>query len=188
MTPPVPAGRDSRPAAGHPPDSNTMSRFMTTVPLRWWRDVEIILPVLLLAVTTVYLAAAFQVSSPFSTELVDASFVPKLVAALMYVALLVVLRDALRRRRAAGAAVDGASDLADPAKVVALTLAYVAAFEPLGYALATVPYVFLLFHVFRFEDRGHLKRLAYAVAITAVFYGLFAGIFNIRLPLWEAMP
>lgn len=159
---------------------------MTTVPLRWWRDVEIILPALLLAVTSVYLAAAFQVSSPFSTDLVDASFMPKLVAGLMYVALLVVLRDALRRRRRAKCE-DGGSDLADPLKVVALTLAYVAAFQPLGYALATVPYVFLLFHVFRFEDRSHLKRLAYAVVITAVFYGLFAGIFNIRLPLPEAL-
>jgi putative tricarboxylic transport membrane protein len=109
------------------------------------------------------------------------------VAALMYVALLVVLRDALRRRRAAGGGEDGASDLADPLKVVALTLGYVAAFQPLGYALATVPYVFLLFQVFRFEDRSHLKRLAYALVITAVFYGLFAGVFNIRLPLPEAL-
>lgn len=164
---------------------------MATLPLRWWRDVEIILPVLLLAVTTVYLAAAFQVPSPFSTDLVDASFMPKLVAGLMYVALLVVLRDALRRRRAAGGGDgvdDRASDLVAPLKVVALTLAYVAAFQPLGYALATVPYVFLLFQVFRFEDRSPLKRLAYAVVITAVFYGLFAGIFNIRLPLPEILP
>lgn len=161
---------------------------MATIPLRWWRDVEIILPALLLAVTTVYLAAAFQVSSPFSTDLVDASFVPKLVAALMYVALLVVLRDALRRRRAAaGDTGEGEADLAAPAKVVALTAAYVAAFQPLGYALSTVPYVFLLFHVFRFEDRGHLKRLAYAVIITAVFHGLFAGVFNIRLPGLEGL-
>lgn len=160
---------------------------MATIPLRWWRDVEMVLPLLLLVVTTVYLAAAFQVSSPFSTALVDASFVPKLVAMLMYVALLAVLRDALRRRRGGDAAGGDASDLAAPAKVVALTAVYVAAFQPLGYALATVPYVFLLFHVFRFEGRGLLGRLAYAVVITAVFHGLFAGIFNIRLPGLEGL-
>src|SRR3546814_3800770 len=81
------------------------ARMATTTP-RWWRDVEIVLPVVMLAATAVYFAAAFQVSSPFSTDLVDASFVPKLMAGLMFFALLVVLRDAVRRPRAPGGAAD----------------------------------------------------------------------------------
>src|SRR3546814_5302348 len=122
-----------------------------------FRSVEIVLPVVMLAATAVYFAAAFQVSSPFSTDLVDASFVPKLMAGLMFFALLVVLRDAVRRHRAAGGADDTGIDLAAPMQVVALTFAYVAVFQPLGYILSTVPYVFLLLPVFRFEDRGILK-------------------------------
>lgn len=151
---------------------------------RWWRDVEILLPVALLGATTVYLAAAFQISTTFSAGPINAGFVPKLAAAMMYVALLVVLRDAMRRRPATDAAEasGAAGSLVQPALVVGLTAVYVAAFKPAGYVLSTLPYVWLLFYVFRFEERSHLRRLAYAVAITAVLYGLFAGAFGIRLP------
>lgn len=156
---------------------------MAPLSRRWWRDVEVVLPVALLGATTVYLAAAFRISTTFSAGPVDASFMPKLIAGLMYLALLLVLRDALKRRSAAGEEAAGAAaPLVAPALVVALTAVYVAVFKTAGYTLSTLPYVYLLFYVFRFEEKSQLKRIAYAVAITAVFYGLFAGIFDIRLP------
>lgn len=158
--------------------------------------IEVVLPLVLLAATSVYLAAAFRISTAFSTGMVDAGFVPKLIAGLMYLSLLVVLRDALRRPygnhtpadRAPADRDDAGGGLAGPAKVVVLTAVYVAVFDTVGYLLATPPYVFLLFLVFGFEERSQLKRIVYAVAITAVFYGLFAEVFGIRLPTAGGVP
>src|SRR3546814_19330586 len=110
---------------------------MATTTARWWRDVEIVLPVVMLAATAVYFAAAFQVSSPFSTDLVDASFVPQLMAGLMFFALLVVLRDAVRRPRAAGGAADPPIDLAAPNTVAARPFPYFPCFLTRGSNLPT---------------------------------------------------
>jgi putative tricarboxylic transport membrane protein len=154
---------------------------MAAKPPAWWRDGTLLVPLCLLLANTIYLAAAFQISTAFSQGMVDASFTPKVVAVLMYLALLFVLRDALRERRAADQAADG-MHLADPLKVVALTAAYIAAFPIVGYVLTTLPYVYLLFLVFRFDERSQLKRIAYTVAITAIFYLMFAEVFGVRLP------
>ena len=154
---------------------------MAAKPPAWWRDGNLLVPLCLLLATTIYLAAAFQISTAFSQGLVDASFTPKLVAILMYLALLFVLRDALRARRAAEGAAEG-TNFADPLKIVVLTAAYIAAFPTVGYVLTTLPYVYLLFLVFRFDERSQLKRIAYTVAITAIFYLLFAQVFDVRLP------
>lgn len=147
----------------------------------WWRDLNLIVPLCLLLFTTVYFAASFQISTAFSEGIVDAGFTPKVVAIAMYLALVFVLRDALRDRRSAEGTADGLH-LADPLKIVLLTATYIAVFPTIGYVLATLPYVYLLFYVFRFDERSQLKRVAYTLAITAVFYLLFAQFFGVRLP------
>lgn len=146
----------------------------------WWRDLDLLVPLCLLVATSVYFAAAFRISTGFSQGLVDAGFVPKIVAIAMYVALAFVIRDALKARRTKGGSSDGLH-FADPLKIVLLTAVYVAVFRPLGYVLSTLAYVYLLFYVFRFDD-SQPKRIAYAVGITAVFYLLFAQLFGVRLP------
>lgn len=156
-------------------------------PRPWWRDGELVFPLCLLVVTTVYLAASFDISTAFDTGFVNSAFGPRVVAALMYVALLFVLRDALRARRARAAEAAGADAApegtwAGPLQVVLLTAVYIAAFRPLGYVLATLVYVYLLFYLFRFDEKSQLKRIAYTIAVTAIFYLLFDGVFNVRLP------
>lgn len=149
----------------------------------WWRDIEIVFPLCLLVVTTIYLAATFQISTSFDSGFVTSAFTPRVVAAIMYVALLFVLRDAVRRRSSQDDGEEGPeTGWAEPVWVVALTCAYIAAFRHLGYVLSTFLYVYLLFHVFRFEEKGLPKRILYAAAITAVFYILFAELFGVRLP------
>lgn len=150
----------------------------------WWRDIEIVLPLCLLVVTTIYLAATFTISTAFDTSFVNSAFTPRVVTVIMYLALLVVLRDAVRRRsRAEGNENEKeAAGWAQPLWVVLLTCVYIAVFRPLGYVLSTLPYVYALFHVFRFEETNWLKRALYAAVITAVFYVLFAELFNVRLP------
>lgn len=158
-------------------------------PRPWWRDGELVFPLCLLVVTTVYLAASFDISTAFDTGFVNSAFGPRVVAALMYVALLFVLRDALRARRARAAEAAGADaseaasgEWAGPLQVVALTAVYVAAFRPAGYVLSTLVYVYLLFYLFRFDEKSQLKRIAYTIAVTAIFYLLFDAVFNVRLP------
>lgn len=149
----------------------------------WWKDIEVVFPLCLFLVTTIYLAATFSISTAFDPGFVNSAFTPRVVAALMYVALLIVLRDAFRKRQehAGEGSAEGAA-WAAPLWVVGLTCIYIAAFKPVGYVLSTLPYVFALFYVFRFEEKGLLKRLLYAVAITAIFYILFAELFGVRLP------
>lgn len=148
----------------------------------WWRDINIVFPLCLMVVTTIYLAATFTISTAFDTSFVNSAFTPRVVAVIMYLALLVVLRDAVRQRaRAEGEEKEPAS-WAQPLWVVLLTCVYIAVFRSLGYVLSTLPYVYALFHVFRFEEKSWLKRAIYAAAITAVFYVLFAELFGVRLP------
>jgi putative tricarboxylic transport membrane protein len=156
----------------------------------WWRDSELVFPLCLLVVTSVYLAASFDVSTAFDTGFVNSAFGPRVVAVVMYLALLFVLRDALRSRRARAAEAAGADaagaeaqgEWAGPLQIVALTAVYIAAFRPLGYAISTLIYVYVLFYLFRFDEKSQLKRILYTVAVTAIFYVLFDAIFNVRLP------
>lgn len=152
----------------------------------WWWDIELILPLCLFIVTTIYLAATFQISTAFDSGFVNSAFGPRVAAVVMYVALLFVLRDAWRGRRqgaaAAGEAEPAQSDWTDPAKIVGLTALYITAFQPLGYVISTLLYVYVLFYLLRFDERSQLKRIAYTAGITAIFYVLFDMVFNVRLP------
>lgn len=152
----------------------------------WWRDIELVFPICLFVATSIYLAASFEISTAFDSGFVNSAFVPRVVAAVMYVALIFVLRDALRSRRSGAAEADdpeaGGADWTAPAKIVALTALYIAAFRPLGYAIATLIYVYALFYFLGFDEKSQPKRILYAVAITAIFYVLFDAIFNVRLP------
>lgn len=137
------------------------------------------LPLFLLIVTTVYLAAAFDIHSQFagSGEMSPRS-VPILTAILMYVALAVVFVGEFRKPTADG----NPREMIRPLVVIVATAGYIALFRPLGYWLATLIFSSALFLIFRFElKRPHMFAL-YAVGVTALFYGLFAGIFGVRLP------
>ncbi len=155
-------GRETTPNAAHGDPDAGVSRGLALV---------------LLAATSVYLAAAFSVRPQFSEGLVGPRFLPILAALLVYAALLFELFvHRGRTRRARG------DTLTRPAMIVGATALYVLAFSFIGYVAATVPFVVALFAVFGFREGQWFRRLAYAGAMTAVFYALFAGAFGIRLP------
>lgn len=154
---------------------------------------NLILPIFLLIITTVYLATALQITPQFDEGLVGPSFVPVLASILMYVALGFVFRDILR---APAPTDDAASDevkeedkpsLAAAIKIVLATAIYIAAFKTLGYPLSTFLYVYALLFFVRLENTGQIRRIAYSAIITAVFYVLFAVIFQVRLPMLEGL-
>ncbi|RCK35523.1 hypothetical protein TH9_02190 [Thalassospira xiamenensis] len=154
---------------------------------------NLILPLFLLIITTVYLATALQITPQFDEGLVGPSFVPVLASILMYVALGFVFRDILR---APAPTDDSAGDevtdedkpsLAAAIKIVLATAIYIAAFKTLGYPLSTFLYVYALLFFFRLENTGQIRRIAYSAIITAVFYVLFVVIFQVRLPMLEGL-
>ena len=79
------------------------------------------------------------------------------------------------------AAVEGGS-LVRPALVVAATALYILAFRPVGYALSSALYVAALLVIFGFQTRRPLRLALATAGITILFFGLFAGIFGVRLP------
>jgi putative tricarboxylic transport membrane protein len=149
---------------------------------RVWLDARVVLPLVLMAATTVYLIGALNITTPYEDEGVGAEFFPFILSAIMYAALLVVLWKGIREARGAPLP---ELHLADPIKVVVLTTLFILLFQPLGYFLATVIYVYALFFVFNFGTRNHLVRIATAVAVAIAFYLLFETAFQVRLPkLW----
>ena len=147
---------------------------------------SLVLPLFLLIITTVYLATALQITPQFDEGLVGPSFVPVLASILMYVALGFVFRDILRALAPTDDAADKPS-LAAAIKIVLATAIYIAVFKTLGYPLSTFLYVYALLFFFRLENAGQIRRIAYSAIITAVFYVLFAVIFQVRLPMLEGL-
>ena len=139
----------------------------------------VIVPLFLMVLTTVYLAEAVGIRSQFGGEGgIGPRTIPILAAILMYVSLLVVLVQELRGE--GGEASDGG--LIRPALVVLATGVYIFIFRPLGYWPATALYVAALFFVFQFETKRPLWFTLYVALVTIAFYGLFAGVFGVRLP------
>ncbi|MBU2960803.1 tripartite tricarboxylate transporter TctB family protein [Citreicella sp. C3M06] len=143
----------------------------------------VLLPLFFLIVTTVYLAAAFDIRSQFAGagEMSPRS-VPILMACLMYVALAAVFIAEFRSPTQDGPV----RELLRPLLVIVATAGYIALFRPLGYWLATLVFTSALFAIFHFQLRRPLVFAFYAIAVTALFYGLFAGIFGVRLPTLTA--
>ena len=142
---------------------------------------QLILPAVLFVVTTIYLVAALGIRPQYDEGLVGPSFLPIVISVVMYLGLAAVALNIVRATPAADEAPREPLNLRPAILVVAATAIYIAVFEPLGYALSTLLYVFALLHVFRM-DANLLWRLVYAVVITAVFYLLFQVFFHVRLP------
>lgn len=140
-------------------------------------------PIGLAIFTTLYLWQAFYVRSSFGGgQLVGPKFLPIVAALMMYGAIATIVIRQIRDKSDARFNLQG---MARPAKVVLVTLLYVAAFPFIGYALSTFPYVLVLYFIFEFEAKRPIRRIGFAALTTAVFYLLYAVIFGIRLPGFE---
>lgn len=147
-------------------------------------DKRLFLPLFLFVITSIYLASALQITPQFDEGLVGPSFVPILASILMYVSLVFVFRDIFRSERPSSDTAERTSLMA-PVKVVVATGIYIALFKPLGYPVATFLYVYALLFVFGLQGAGQIRRIVYSALITAVFFGLFDLIFQVRLPMFD---
>lgn len=139
----------------------------------------LVLPLMLIAFNTVYLSAAFDIRTQFTSGAgIGPRTVPILAALCMYVALLVVLVSELRDDRES----EPRGAILRPGLVVLATAGYIFLFRPLGYWIDTALYVAALFAIFQFEIRRPLIFAGYVALVAVAFYGLFGGVFGVRLP------
>jgi putative tricarboxylic transport membrane protein len=142
-------------------------------------SMEFALPISLLILTTIYLAEAFRLRSQMSESFWEGPrAMPVLASILMYVLLVVVL---VRQFRSAGTGAAEGS-VVRPILVAIATAVYILAFEPLGYGLSTMSFVSALFVIFDFKRRQPISFVVHAVAVTGIFYLLYAVVFGVRLP------
>jgi putative tricarboxylic transport membrane protein len=134
-----------------------------------------------LAVVALYGWEGARFSAALQVDVVGPAFFPKIltVTGLILGVLLLLGRapDAERSREAAARAGTHLAALA-PAL---LLLAYVLLLEPLGFPLATTVFLAATFRYL--GHRGWKGALVFAVVITAVAFGLFHMILEVRLPL-----
>lgn len=144
-----------------------------------FRKSAVLFPVFLLMLTTIYLAEALSIRSQFGGDtIVGPRFMPIFMAIIMYIALVAVLVGEWRK----DTEVSANSSFLRPLMIVVATAVYITVFRPLGYIPATLGFVVALFLIFDFERKRPAFFALYAITVTAVFYGLFAGIFGVRLP------
>ena len=98
----------------------------------------------------------------------------------MYGALLIVLMKELRKPMDEKDA--GFSSHLRPALVTIAIACYIALFAPVGYGISTFLFVAALFFIFKFKTDHPLAFVLYDLIITILFYGLFVGLFDVRLP------
>lgn len=165
---------------------------------------DLILPLVLTAATSFYLADALKSGAIFRYGLPSASFMPIALSLAMYAALLAIVigivRQSVKTDQTAAREkhTDGLPDIEDldsaqpggnylaTLAVIAACAFYVLTFRPLGFVTSTFLFALSLLAAFRFGwSRGLVGaalNLAVAVAICLLVYVFFAELFGIQLP------
>ena len=153
--------------------------------LKRFTGAGILFPLFLVVVTTAYVFAIFDIRTMFDADGgVGPKTLPAVAAIIMYAAVFTVLFSEVKKVLASGEGA-GEGDISSHLRPVLVTIAtafYIALFVPLGYGISTLLFVAALFLIFKYKLRQPIAFILYDIAITILFYGLFAGVFNVRLP------
>jgi putative tricarboxylic transport membrane protein len=106
---------------------------------------------------------------------------PALVGILLLVSAVLLMLETRHREAAVAFARSGASHWPILLCVLLWTICYYTAFEPAGYIIATIVYIFGLLCVF--NKRQHKTNALISVGFTAVAYTVFSQLLNVQLPL-----
>ena len=151
---------------------------------------SLVLPLALIVFTAAYLNDALKLGSPLRYGVPSAAFMPLVLSAVMFVALLAVIVDTVRTRAAASAQ-DPLGALVRPGLVVVATALYIAFFQTSGFAIGTFLYVYVMVSLFGYRDgrtlAGQALRLLLALIITGSVYMFFVGAFDVQLPSIEGL-
>ncbi len=133
---------------------------------------------LFLAVVAVYGWGGTKLTTTLQGDVVGPAFFPRVLTILgVVLGVLLFVRGTSTRGSEKASASDSVVVALIPA---AMLLAYVLLFQPLGFLLATPLF---LMAAFRYLGQpGWLSATGYSLAITAVLFGLFHFVLDIRLP------
>lgn len=152
------------------------------------RNGQALFAVFLLVLSVGYFAEALTLPTPFERGEPGPAFLPLILSLVLFVSAGRILIAEMRGagdRSEEGAPAGGLS--AKPVILAVITGAFIYAFEPLGYWIATLLYTFAVAVLFEF-DRGKpaLKVLAMAAAvsacITVIGWLFFVTLFDLFLP------
>jgi hypothetical protein len=140
---------------------------------------------LLLVLNAGYALEALRLQTPFARGEPGPAFVPLMLAAVLFVSAGRILVGELRSSAARGAEEDSLSWR--PVLLGAFTAAYVAAFEPAGYWVATLAYTFATAVLFELSDSGRTGRAlllaaVVSVCVTVAGHLFFVQLFDLYLP------
>ncbi|MDO9527239.1 MAG: tripartite tricarboxylate transporter TctB family protein [Gemmobacter sp.] len=146
---------------------------------------QVIFALLILALDAGYLLQTLSMPLPFARGEPGPSFMPLILVVALAVGALGVLVEELRGTASDNGEEGGTFGLRSIALIV-VTGAFVWAFEPLGYWIATVIYTFFVAWLFEQERVGGLRAMLtsalIAVGITAVGWLFFVQLFELFLP------
>jgi putative tricarboxylic transport membrane protein len=145
------------------------------------------LAVVVIALATVYLVADMHLPETRISDPLGPKAFPALVAIGLIGSAVLLLLERASRARHEGTAVAAAHDESQPANrplvligMVAWTALYYACFNPVGYLISTVVFLFGLLSCFH---RGHVKtNLAVAFGFAILFDLLFSKVLGVPMP------
>lgn len=147
---------------------------------------DIMMAVVFLIGTTVYLVEALRMPPPISHGVPGPSFLPLVLAAIIYAASLTILVQGFKREKKL--IVDW-KRIKNPIIVIGMTGVYIGMLTQVGYWISTLLFSFGVALVFRYGRGSRARALVFSTIIAMIMvligYLFFEVIFNIRLPKGE---
>ncbi|WP_157961706.1 tripartite tricarboxylate transporter TctB family protein [Acuticoccus kandeliae] len=149
---------------------------------------RLIVPLVLIGFSVVYYIEAGAIRSIYDTGPIKSGDYPKFLAVALAVSVLVAVGLDLRRARVKDedAAPLDWSGLVSAALVIATCAVYLVLFQLTGYFISTFLFSLTLLAIFSRLKMNIPRAVIEAAILTAVVYGLFAGLFNVRLPAFPS--
>jgi hypothetical protein len=147
---------------------------------------EIITPLVVLFFLTIYVVSALKLSPPVVGGLLQESFFPLLIFVIAAPVALMLLFEAVKKIRSETSQSAKAKINIKPLLIAGITALFILGFEPLGFVITAPVYVFLFMLIYDDKPQGIVKKIIFALLISAFVYLLYAFVFGIRFPqIWS---
>lgn len=149
----------------------------------------------LLGLNTVYASQVLAMDLPFANGEPGPAFLPMMLCAFVFIAMIRILMTELRAKPAERAAAMTSDHIRNlhvlgPLGAIALISLFIVVFVYAGYLPAAALYTFAIALFFNYESSGDLKKaalmaLGISAVITTLCWLFFVKLFDLYLPMWE---
>ncbi|MEM3022146.1 MAG: tripartite tricarboxylate transporter TctB family protein [Candidatus Bathyarchaeia archaeon] len=149
-------------------------------------DRDILSPLILIGIATIYLTQILLLPPPFATEEPGPALYPLMIVFVIYASSFRIL---LKGLKGGGKLALSMKGVMRPIAFLILSALYIPMLTSLGYFLSTALYTLTIALMFDYGRRRVDKSLVYcsivAVLVTIIGYILFEILFGVSLPRWE---